>query len=479
MNGTYSWKRTEDIDIDLADMLRRLGRQWKRIAACALASALLLGGYGCLKAGRNQNLAESAVAEDADLTQAEKQAVEDAVCLEKEIRGLETYMDGSVLMQIDAYQKNRVIMLFCIDQAKRQELLAVTESYLNFILNGGAADMLGKSSIWKMEKPYMAELISAYQRTYSSPYQVTVSAESEDSVTAESLFYVEITGKDAGTAEKMALEMQDVLETYSADAGAAAGRHRLSLVSMVQNVTADSGLMTLQHDKKALLSSNRTSLRGMTDAFSREQMAAYREAGAQDEDRENEWEEMEAVSGTAVKTGIQYLFLGLVAGVFAYAGIFSCWYVFSDTIKSAEEMKRLYAIPLYGTIRLGTGKKNRSSGTGPNDSGKEQIVNRIRMACTKQGIRKLYAVSDYSFDMQEKECLLDMSQQLKSWEIDMEAAENACMDKNAWDELAAAGTVFLVCRTGVTTHRMIDDAMNFYQENGITVAGAAVFTQNW
>lgn len=37
MDGKYSWKREEEIEIDFIDLLKRLCRQWKQIAVCALA----------------------------------------------------------------------------------------------------------------------------------------------------------------------------------------------------------------------------------------------------------------------------------------------------------------------------------------------------------------------------------------------------------------------------------------------------------
>lgn len=141
MDKQYPWKRAEEIEIDLADIMRKLCGRWKRIALCALACALLFGGYGWIRGKADLKAAQSAAAgellskEDGDaLTETEKQAVADAVQLEHELGGLEMYLDNSVLMQIDAYHKNRTVMLYGIHHAKRQELAAITESYLSFLL---------------------------------------------------------------------------------------------------------------------------------------------------------------------------------------------------------------------------------------------------------------------------------------------------------------------------------------------------------
>ena len=54
MDEQYSWKRTEEIEINLADLLKQLGMQWKQILLCALAAALLAGGYSYIKNTKKQ-----------------------------------------------------------------------------------------------------------------------------------------------------------------------------------------------------------------------------------------------------------------------------------------------------------------------------------------------------------------------------------------------------------------------------------------
>lgn len=482
MDGQYSWKRTDEIEIDLADLLKRLCGQWKRIAACALVSATVLGGYGWAKGQNGSDVSVSDMAQEAELTEDEEQAVADAVRLENETKQLETYLENSILMQLDPYHKARYIMLYSIDRAQRRELQAVTESYLSFVQNGGAADAMADSKRgWKTDKSCLAEVITAYQKTYSSPYQVVVDEAADSGLFSESLFYVEITGRDAKEAEKMALDMQDVLDEYSARVKKEAGSHRLKLVSSMESITADSGLQSQQHDKRLLLSSNRANLKTATDAFSSEQTAVYeKETGVKNE-RNQEVQEA-AVSGEGSGFSLKYIILGLMAGVFVYCCVFACWYVFSDTVKNTEEIKRMYAFSFFGGILPGS--RNEKKGCAVPEkchdaygSTQVQVMNRIRLACKKQGTAELYAVSDFRLNAAEKECLESMACRLRDCGIEMTVAENACMDTSAWDSLTETGNVLLVCRMGTTTHRMIDDALNFYLENGIAVIGAAAFLQ--
>ncbi len=58
-----------------------------------------------------------------------------------------------------------------------------------------------------------------------------------------------------------------------------------------------------------------------------------------------------------------------------------------------------------------------------------------------------------------------------SWGIETSMAENVNGDVAVWDVIAQAGNVLMVCKAGETTHNMIDEEMEFYLENDITVLG--------
>lgn len=474
MDRMDSWKRTDDIEIDLKDLLCRLCRQWKQIAACAVLCAVILGGYGWKKSEQEAFIDVSDMEiEETVLTEEELQEVESAVCLKNEIRGLETYLRDSVLMQLDAYHKNKVVMLFCIDCVKRQELPAVTESYLNYVLNGGAADaLLNSGKSWNMDKSCLAELVTAYQRTYNLPYQIAVDDIDSRDILSETLFYVEVTGMNVKNARKMAQDIQNALEKYSSKVKKAAGSHRLRMVNKTESITADSGLQIQQHDKKTLLLSNRTNLKTMTDAFRAEQMAFYQNAAGVEKEDDQKKTEPE-VSDKNYRSFIKYLILGILGGFFVYCGLFFCWYILRDTVKSMEEMRRRYLFPVYGPVLF----KNRNvKKAGAFETEQVQLLNRMKLICHKHKITKLCAVSDFLLDTQEKEYLECIAQQLKNLEIEMSVIEKPGMDKKAWDSLAETANVLLVCKADKTTYRVIDDTMNFYQENSIHVTGAVVFS---
>ncbi len=489
MNGQYSWKRTDETEIDLADLLKRLCMRWKQILICALASAVLAGGYGYVK--NSVKIQDAQTAAETELTEEEAQKVASALELEKEMRGLESYLDGSVLMHTDPYHKYKAFMLYSIDGAGRKNIQKITECYLNYIVNGGAVSQLQKTrSSWNMDKSYLAEIISAYRKTHESSEQIVTDDE-------QALFYVEITGKDAKMAEQIADDMEQILAGYYKETKNRAGGHRLKLISTQISVTADSGLQTMQRDKRAQLESARANLKAATDGFSDMQMAVYlkgssigneKEALSKDSkdgqepavDDKGTGNAKESAAGGTSGIPLRYMLLGLAGGIFVYCCIYVCCYLICDKVKNETEMKEFYKFPYYGgiSVKAKTGKYKGKCPDHAKDALQQpdvQLLNRIRLACRNQGITKLCAVSDFLLDSQEKESLECMAGQLKSAGIHTVIAENAGKNTDDWDMLAETGNVLMICRMGTTTHRMIDDAMRFYTENDISVLGAMAF----
>lgn len=482
-NGQF-FKRTEEIEINLADLLLEFCLQWKKAVICAAVFAVLFGGYGWVKNSQNTSGAQKPVR--TELTEEERQSVMEAAELAEEIGNLEEYLENSILMQADSYHKNKAVMLFSVEQAKYQELQKIIESYLSFVVNGGAAEVLHKSGGWEMDKEYLAEMLTAYQRSYSLPYQIASDGESEKNLTATGLFYVEVTGKDAQMADRMLLDMQDALKEYAAEVKHQAGTHRLKLLSSEKSVAADSGLLAQQNDKKGLFASSVSNLKGLTDSFSDAQMTEYekissrKNAGVRPKEEENgkKADEGRGISGIPVK----YFCFGAAGGIFIYCCIFACQYLLRNTVRSAEEIKRIYALPFYGSVILKNQRKKPGrvcTGEQQNRSLQEEkkLVNRIRFACKNQGITKLCIAAGFLPEEQEKECIQRIAGQLKNQGIDAVFMENASEDAAVWDTLAEMRNVLMVLKIGTTAYRTLDEELCFYLENEIAVAGIMAFAE--
>lgn len=461
MNEYDSWKKTEDTEIDLADLLRKLVGKWKQITVCALAGAVLLGGYSWMKNKAGRSVQESAQLENDVLTEEEERTAKTAAVLAGEIGEMEAYLDQSVLMQVDPYHKYREVLLYSVDEASGQSLLGIAECYLNYLNNGGAAETLEQNDNgkWNIDGRYLSELITAWQKTDSTNRMILNDAGTD--TPSQALLYIEVTGKDAQMAEKLADSIQDALQKYSAVIKRTCADHRLYQLSRVESVRADMNLRAQQHEMRTMLESDRTSLKAMTDAFNDMQRAVY----MKDVSLEEKQDTGQQPSGGMSRL---YILFGLLAGIFAYCGVYACWYMLSDVIKSTGEFKIYYTVPFYGSILAGKGRKSADY-----EKEGERTAKRIRFACQKHGVQKLCLAVNFEPDGLEQECLKKMARQLQNWGIETNIQIHMAENVLDLDALAKTGTVLVMCKIGSTTRRNIDEEMEFYQENGMTVIGAA------
>lgn len=523
MDRRCSWKRTEEVEIDLSDLLYRLGRQWKRIVICALVSAVLagVGSYFVSKNGGTDAAEEAdavqpeaAEPEPVPLTKEEQQRQVAAACqLAKEIAQMESYMQNSVRMQIDPYHKSSVQLIFRIEGADGWMTQKIVEKYLDYLANDRiAADICRRDrEMERVESRFLSELFQAAQKT-SGTY-----TDEEGYARSGVLLSVDVTGRDADMAAALAADIRELLQDYSAAVEKECASHTLTLLGSEEKERADSELLTWQREKRTLLEADRASLKTMTDAFDDTQKALYEAAVRAEESVSEESVSEESVSENKTadpeirqdsrETGGQsasgaegqpsdaqadsrlsdgeakgsvsvlHVLPGFSGGIFIYAAAYACWYLLRDTVKSAGEFRSYYTFPFYGSISAGD--REGMSDAGQDDYGRQkaQILNRIRLSCRKQNITRLCLAADFIPDEKEKACMERMVSQLREWELEAVFAENIRGNISVWDAAADMGTVFMVYRLGYTTHRMVDDVMEFYQENGVAVLGAAAFEE--
>lgn len=464
MNRSDHYKRAEDIEIDLLDFMRSFCLKWKQIAVCALAGALFLGGYAYFRIS-NDGVPEELMQEEAELTEEEQQEIAEAVQLKKDVDGMEAYAENSVLMQIDASQKDRVLLLYCIETAGLQKLQRITESYVSYLTYGKAADDIQKANenFKDIKSAYLTELISSWQVSASQNQMIIDDAADAE---GEKILYVEVTGKDAQMADRLAQNLQKALAEYSASVRKTCGSHKLTLLGSMHNVRFDSALLTQQREKRELLKTGRTNLKTMTESMNRNQQLVYeKETGIEKQDDSQKAADMP--SGFSVK----YMVFGFCGGILAYGCFFLCMYLLRGAVRSENEFKTYYSFPLYGKILL---KKASYGHKNKYEYRLEQTLGRVRIACKKQGIQKLCLTTEFSAGVKETELMERISKQLQEWGIQTVIGKNPGSDISQWEILEKAGTVLLACHIGVTTYSMINSAVEFYLENDINVMGAVL-----
>lgn len=508
MNNDHSWYRTQEVEIDLLDLLRRLRIQWRKILICGLVAAVFAGGCSFLYSrNRLPETAAPLMQEDAAQTETaavkvpltkeeQKQGVEQAKQLQAEIDGLEGYLEDSILMQVDPFHKESRNLLFAIEGTQNWKAQKIAESYLNFLAYGAAgAVKKADHSMEYIDNSYLSELITAIQKTNS-----TYNAENSGQTLSGILLQVGVTGQDAKMAERLASDIQNVLQDHHIEVKNTCGSHTLTLLDDTAGERVDYTLLTQQREKRALLTTVRTSLKTLVDGFDEEQKALYK-IRSDEKDEEEQQPEMEEqgqelsagqrkteeqgqeLSAGQAETDIQQgsisiiaILFGFLGGMLIYCAGYACWYMLRDTIRSEGEFKDHYTIPFYGSIPVYKENTITSSAQKKKYQQRQtQLLSRIRLSCRKEGISRICLAVDALSETERQDALDTISLQLQELGIDAKLAENISGNPELWnsDLLVQAEAVILVCGLGSTTYRSVDDTMEFCVENGIAVLGAA------
>lgn len=465
MNQECSWKRTQEAEIDLLELAGSLRTQWKKILACGLAAAVLAGG-GSFFYSRSHpiQVSEAAWEEAAAQTTTQTAAGESKAPLTKEqqeqnetraaqlrenIKRLETYLENSILMQVDPFHKDSRNLLFAIEDAQSHRVQKIMESYLGF-LTYGAADAVKKSdaSMKQIESSYLAELITSAQKAGSS-YQSEEQAQTLSAVVLQ----VTVTGRDGQMAERIAADLQNVLQEYSKKVKKDCGSHKLTLLEHTAGERVDSTLLAQQREKQTLLATDRASLKTLLESGT---AAGQKQTEPSGQKPEAEKEPQEAAAKGSIS--VVAVCFGFLGGALLYAAAYACWYMLQDVVHSAREFRRHYAIPFYGSLR------------------QAQTSGRIRLLCGRQGITQLCMAVDTSFAEKEQAALEQWIRQLQEDRIQVQLAENLSANPKLWDSglLTQTQAVLLVCGLKATSCHTVDDTMLFCLENDIPVLGAAV-----
>lgn len=466
MDGKRSWKKTEETEIDLMDLLYQLCTKWKQIVAFAFVFMVLAGAAGYVRIQKNVGKSDDVMQEETSMTPEEQQTVNDAVHLAEETARLEEYVENSILMQVDPMEKNRVMLLYSVEGTSGRPVTKIVESYLNYLSNGGVAQALKKagSKSFRVDSRYLTETITAWQKTDNTFILTSGPGRELSGDAGQTVLYIETIGTNETMAKQLAEGIRKALQEHSKVISQTCGKHTLTLLESVAGVVIDSSLFTQQHDKRELLKTYRTNLNAAKESMNTVQKAVFEKTAGKQADTEKSMG-METASG---RFPVKYLLIGCAAGVFIYCLCFTARYLVLDTVKSTAEFRSYYHLPLYGTISMKQKKKSRHV------DGQEQILSRIRLACRKHGIQKLCLAADFMPSQPERLCLEQMAQQLQEQGIASVTLEDIGKNADVWDIAADMGTVLIVCRIGSSTHQMIDREMEVYLENGITVLGAAI-----
>lgn len=457
MNSKMEWERSDDAVIDLNDLFRQLIRNMKWAVLCGVVFAILLGAYTYNRYLHPVSADYAKEAKGVRLNSTELQAVQNAEALIDENIRIQGYLEESAYMNINPNRENVVTMLYGIFDIKKSAREQVTENYLSYINDGGAAAYIQeqKSVYPDLGTEYLSELFSA-SSTSKEGGQQEIILKQEDAFPG---FYIRVIGSDMEKTEQLSGQIQAALEEYSLKVEEKVGTHKLKLLDLQSMEKYDMALADKIKTYHVSLSDNSTKLSVLTGTFSRGQQILYN-AYLQEKGLVVEVEDE-----VTMHRVILYAILGALIGVCLYCGVYAFLYLCNGKVKSTRELEQKYTFPVLGAVY---GKRKLSQ----DHSGQlDKLAIRLGMLCEEKKIAEFAVLPTIPLKEEAQNSLKTLQERLEKQGIQSKCVENILDMPGQWGEIRKTEYVVPVYDMGHTAYNKINEEMKFYQENHIEVLG--------
>lgn len=457
-------------EIDLKEIFWRLLLGWRQIICLGLVFALLVCGLKYLLDNRSYDAVQNLNVEEAkeELKRAEVERIEEAEQMQIRIDDYEKYMETSAIMQIDPYAKPILELQYYVKSdyiinytkdSKRDYTGEAVALYCNYISSGELAAKVIEEAGLSIDKKDFGELL-----------QVTQNA---------STIYVSICYGEADKLQKISDVVKSLLGQKEIELQEI-GSHSLVLMSESQNVIVDTALIEQKHNMASNMTSLKTQLQTLKTNMTSEQTEIF---DAEMEEIRGEKEEQEVPS-----VSIMYLIVGAFVGIFMACVWIVCKILFTARLQSADEIRNMYGIRLFGEISLSSEKKrflsvidkkilavkNRRKKSLSVDKQIKVVSANIALSCKQQGIDCIYMTGS-EYEKMDVSVLDKIKKELSAQNIEVKEGENISYDASSLQAGIEVGNLLFVEQKGQSIYDEIYQEINMAKEQKANVLGAVVF----
>ena len=478
------WKKAENREMNLSELMWKIIRGWRVLLVFMVVFAVLLSGYKYSKDCKTDSSAtEVKVSVDdlmEQLTEKDKRNLDLVSELEKMRDMQKKYRDESILMNLDAYQKNVVTIEFYVDthyiynytkDVTPDYSSALVNGYISYIENKGILSAVCKKIGNTNNEQYIGELNSAGSRVAIDGNQIDAAD------TSTKVFAVYITGTDMDAANELADAVTDVIKNYKSVLEQQVGSHDLVQVDRYESVVADGNLATKQSDLNEQITTLQNRIDAIVATFTSEQNQIYE----YNEDNADGDSSGEAVSVSISK---KFIFLGAFVGLF----LGCCWiaavYIFDRKVKSSEELQDVYGMRIFGDMTIDTQKKRLFSAADhwidklqhkeqwTAEEQKDLILANITATCKKEAINQVFLTTSLHLNEQEKMLTEELMEAIRNEGITVTFGENVARNAKSLEQMSEIAEVILIERTGITEYTSLEKELNLCVQQKADVLGA-------
>ena len=499
----------EEKEIDLIDLLIEIMLHWRGLIVAFIIGGILLGGYSFMQSYRAQKAAKAAAAEAAEkeaILNAELKAevlpdserleklseraeelkkelsdtslanIETALSYYDQIEVLQDYLDTSVLMKADPYNLPYGNITFHISsdsEAAESIRLTYERIFSSADLFNYIKDKCGYGS-------EVNELISLY------------SSETNNDI-ENSAMRVDCKAATVEDCQKMVDAIIDYVKSKSAELQKTLGYHVINVVDSSVSTSYNASVAQTKIDKEAAILSRNLSLAKLTDSFNETEKEYYlnkKESGIikgliNDKIEKKEKKAAEPVEIPGLAVSKKKILIGVVLGVFVYAGILCVAYIFSQKIKDSDDFTVTFGTAqlgkMYGRREFkGFGKKldkwlysfkNRGRKVIDADEAAGIIATNSALSAAKADIKKLGIICAGGVEESTGSLIDKLKTAMKTENIDAKVLSQLLYSKDEAYSMKDLDAVVLVAAAGKSRYSEVWDAMEVIDNQKINILG--------
>lgn len=482
----------ETREIDVKRMLVHTLTYWRWILIIALAGALILGVTQYRKdvtAAKNSIQAQIDAANtpvptvdslSAQLTADQVQNVWNAVNFKAYADSRTAYMNESVYMNLDPYNEDVVYLNYEIYSDNPAYVLSQLSNYIG---SEELAEKISKDMGLTIANKYVMEL---YTITYS------------DNI---SRFTVKVCADDAEECDKLSDSFDRIVTEYVSEPGKTEDEAKNSLVltERTADVAIDANLQNLQASYNSEIYNNTNTYGALYGGFNDVQKALFQLLTEQKENTTSSIydagaDEQEVVlSGDAsaidttvhVNVSIKMIITGFLAGAIIAYAIFALGYTISKAIHGVDEVKYLFAVPVFGNIRMAAFTKKRKgeavdTAIDKLNYGRKKYLNsaqqmqmvysNLLLSCKNKNVSEVY-LTGTELERIPQSCISELVSRLKAQQITVTVGNSILYDAESLMKMAACGHAVFVEIENVSKCEEIAKELNLCIQNHIEVMG--------
>ena len=264
------YQESYEKEISLTELLFYCLKKWRWIVAAMLIVGALAGAYkyrSTVQSNQAKKEAQALAEEDGEKREAEiisnpnieyyNLAIDN---LEREMEGLKSYIDSSVIMQLDPYHLATGNLSFYIDSGEAGETIrnSLISAYEDFVEDGrlAAAMLGGDAAVTESELQYLISFESEDRPVEEESYELSDGDGSSQIQIAglgerkPNVFRIQITADSEENCVSYMKAAEKAIENYSLQLQEQIGGHTVTLLSESQTERIDREIQSYQNDNR-------------------------------------------------------------------------------------------------------------------------------------------------------------------------------------------------------------------------------------